>query len=91
MKNRETTLYGEQFETVLICLRDRMVSIAEDMKKAPYHSDNGEGCHGDDDWRYNLHMSTLVYKMSQVSTLYYEMVTQCDYVNNTSDGQTNNG
>jgi len=89
MKNRETTLYGEQFETVLICLRDRMVSIAEDIKKAPYHSDNGEGCHGDDDWRYNLHMSTLVYKMSQVSTLYYEMVTQCDYVDN--DGQTNNG
>jgi hypothetical protein len=89
MKNRETTLSGEQFETVLSCLRDKMISLADDIKKVEFEREVV-----DDEFHYNSRMIMLTSKMSCVSALYYDMVTQCDYVqcdyvNN--DGQTNNG
>jgi len=86
MKNRETTLSGEQFEIVLACLRDKMISLAEDIKSFGNEFDSEVV---DDEFHYNSQMIMLTSKMSCVSALYYDMVTQCDYVNN--DGQTKNG
>lgn len=77
---RETTLSADQFDLVLVCLRDRILSISEKIKIAHLHNDCGEGCYGSNPLQYNEKMIELTHDLMQASQLYYGMVTECDYV-----------